>query len=478
MLACLRKPGRYYRTLAAETAYSEACTLPPRFRPGLAWWALHALYQAAWAVALPAALAWLWHRGTREPLYRKHWAERLGGVPRRSDRPLWMHAASLGEIRGISPLLRRLLEQEQRVVLSTLTPAGREAVRALFGPQCDRGTLCVVYAPLDLGLLVRRFVARVRPRCLLVVENDSWPGMLATASRMGLPVAMINAQYSQQSVQRDQRLGGYRSRMFQAYGLVLCKSPLQAERFVRAGSHRVEVAGETRFDLPLATAQVQAGEVLRARLAPQGPQAPLVVAFVSVVAGEDAVFIGAMQALLATAGARPIRFVYVPRSPHRFEESHRALRAAGLSVARRRECLDEALAWKAAQAPERAQAQVLLGDSLGEMYFYLALADVVVVGGSFMPQGAHNVIEPLSLHKPVIVGPHIWTIEFPGVEALQAEAMQQVADEQALRQQLQQWLAEPELARRLSSAGERFHAQHRGATERHLAWLREWMPPA
>jgi 3-deoxy-D-manno-octulosonic-acid transferase len=201
-----------------------------------------------------------------------------------------------------------------------------------------------------------------------------------------------------------------------------------------------------------------------------------VVCFASVVVGEDAVFVKAMQSLRQglddRSGARPL-FVYVPRSPQRFDESERLLTQAGLRVARRSEQLDAAFLPTASGPME--SIDVLLGDSLGEMYFYLALSQVVVVGGSFVDTGAHNVIEPLALKRPVMVGPSIWGIEYPGVEALAAGVLTQHADADALAKALFELLTSPADYEQARSGAEAFYAEHGGATDKHMTALLPWL---
>lgn len=493
------RPGgnRIVVTIASEPLQGRRRAKNPlqhRFEPGLVWWLVYHTYRAAWVLGLPAALAWLWRRGRREPAYRQHLGERLGAVPARQDRPVWVHTASLGELRGAAPLIRALCAAGFPVRLTTLTPAGRAAAGQLAGEEVCSARLDVAYAPLELGGCVDRFIARTGPRCAVMVENDSWPVLLVRARRAGLPLAMVNAQYSERSLQRDQKLWGFRHRLFAIYDLVLAKSERHAARFQAAGSAEVVVAGETRFDVPLPQAQVRAAAGLAARWGLEPGSRP-VFAVASAVQGEESLWLDALQALRERSrdSGRPAPlFVLVPRSPQRFDALAQALEARGWRFLRRSRCLDEHL-----QALPRPQGtpvardkvgdamdagadlgppELLLGDSLGEMFFYLALADVVAVGSSFLPAGSHNVIEPLALGKPVVVGPVTWTIEFPAVEALQAGVLHQEASPQALVERVLELLGGGSQAESARQAAAAFCQAHRGAAARHLAVLRRWMP--
>lgn len=454
--------------------------LPPqRFPSSWRLAGLLALYQLLWHLLLPVALLFLWKRGRREPLYRRFWGERFGNAHTSLKRPLWLHSASMGELRGAAPLVRALLAQDLPIMITTLTPAGRTAAHQLFADDMAQGRLQVAYLPMELGWAVRRFIRQVRPRAAIMTEIDTWPVLLATLHRQGVPLAMANAQYPKQSFERDrQRWWGFRAALFQAYELVLCKSATHAERFRQLGCERVVIAGETRFDLPVSPVQLAAANRLTQRwnLATHTPDGRAVVCFASVVVGEDTCFVSAVhqisQALVARSAPSPL-FIYVPRSPQRFDESEQLLRDAGLRVARRSTCLDAN--FQPGNDLNMDEVDVLLGDSLGEMYFYLALSQAVVVGGSFVDTGAHNVIEPLALRKPVMVGPSIWGIEYPGVEALAAGVLQQHDNPEALAQALLPLLTSPPAYSQAVAGAEAFFGEHGGATDKHMAALLPWL---
>jgi 3-deoxy-D-manno-octulosonic-acid transferase len=200
---------------------------------------------------------------------------------------------------------------------------------------------------------VRRFIRQVRPRAALMTEIDTWPVLLATIRRQGVPLGIANAQYPAKSLVRDRKWGGFRAGLFQAYQLVLCKSETHARRFRDVGCERVVIAGETRFDLPVSPQQIAAAQTLVDQWALAAGQRP-VVCIASAIVGEDEQFVQAfalVQAGLAQAGLfRPL-CVYVPRSPQRFDAVAQLMEAGGLRVARRSRMLDAALA-PTADAPD------------------------------------------------------------------------------------------------------------------------------
>jgi 3-deoxy-D-manno-octulosonic-acid transferase len=267
---------------------------------------------------------------------------------------------------------------------------------------------------------------------------------------------MCNAQYPSRSMARDAR-SGLRHRIMRGFAGAFVKSQLQADRFASVGVTNIAVTGELRFDQPVPPAHPAAAAALRARLA--GSRS--VVTFASVVEGEDGIYMDAVADLLAKD--EPPFIVYVPRKPERFDAVDTMLRARGFRTQRRSLLLDPALALTATPP----DCDVLLGDSMGEMYAYLALADRVVTGGGFIPKGAHNIIEPLALRKPVLVGPVIHTIEYPAMEAIAAGVCRKTDTPEALRAELAKGQAGDPTPQAIAD----FFAAHAGATAKTLAAL-------
>ncbi|MBA3909298.1 MAG: 3-deoxy-D-manno-octulosonic acid transferase [Rhodobacter sp.] len=417
-------------------------------------WLFLRLWSALWHVGLPAVLIYLWRRGRKDPLYTRHLAERFGRYRQRLTGAVWIHAVSLGEMRSAVPLVRALLDRGDKVVTTHFTPAGRREAERVFATEIAEGRMASVWVPFETSWAYRGFFRAFRPSAGLVMEIEIWPRMIFAAKAAGIPLFMCNAQYPTKSMARDKKFP-LRHDLMRGFAGALVKSDLQAERFASIGVERIEVTGELRFDQPIPAAQPAAAAALRARLAGGRP----VITIASAVEGEDGIYLDAIAAALKTS-ERPF-FVYVPRKPERFDEVSALIAARGLRAIRRSEVLDATLASQCGLGG----ADVLLGDSLGEMYFYIALADRVVTGGGFTPKGAHNIIEPLALKRPVIVGPNIHTIEYPATEAIAAEVCLQVKTPAALAEALTGWPGPtPEKI-------EAFFADHAGATSRTIAAL-------
>jgi 3-deoxy-D-manno-octulosonic-acid transferase len=360
-------------------------------------------------------------------------------------------------MRSAVPLIRALLDRGETVVTTHFTPAGRREAERALAPDIAAGRVRAVWVPFELGWCFRRFFRAFRPKYGLVMEIEVWPRMIMAARAGGVPLFMCNAQYPSKSFARDTTRTPVRAELMRGFAGALVKSDLQRDRFAAVGVANIAVTGELRFAQAIPPAQVAAARAARPRLA--GDRR--VIAFASVIAGEDDLFLDAIartRAAHAAQGLPPPFVVYVPRAPERFDETAGRLTTAGLSLLRRSAALGPDLALL-----RDAQTDLLLGDSLGEMYFYLALADLVVVGGGFMPKGSHNIIEPLVLGKPVIVGPETWTIEYPAEEAIAAGVCRRVAPGD-LAQALAPGAPQPS-----PEAIRRFLDDHAGAVEKTLA---------
>ncbi|WP_231704119.1 3-deoxy-D-manno-octulosonic acid transferase [Cochlodiniinecator piscidefendens] len=416
------------------------------------------LYKALWVVLFPVVMLYLLLRSRKDPTYRAHLQERFGLYPIPLKNAVWVHAVSLGEFRSAVPLIQALLAQGEHVVITNFTPAGRREAHKQFSTEIKQGQMSVVWVPFEFDICFRQFFKAFTPKYGLVMEIEYWPQMIASCHKHAVPLFICNGQYPTKSFERDQ--GKIRAELVTGFAGVMVKSERQADRFRSLGAKNIAITGELRFDQPIPPHLLEAADNLRPQLL-----ARPVVTLASVIAGEDVLYINAIKAARQqwqNAGKTPPLFIYVPRAPERFSETADLLQDAGLNIARRSDVLDKNLTLTEAWP----NIDVLLGDSMGEMYFYLSLAQQVIVGGGFHPKGAHNVIEPLAVQKPVLVGPHIWTIEYPAFEAIKAGVVRQLDDEKALIAAL----SPAELGVISGDIGE-FYTAHSGAAQRSLKAL-------
>lgn len=411
-------------------------------------------YKALWVLGLPFAVIYLVYRARRDPLYSQHIGERFGTYADPLPGSIWIHAVSLGELRSAVPIIRRLLDDGETIVTTHFTPAGRREAAKLFAPEIAAHQMRAVWVPFEFCWTFRRFFRAFTPKYGLVMEIEIWPEMIRSARSNNVRLFATNAQYPLKSFTRDLTKSKWRFDLHKGFSGAFVKSDLQRERFSKAGCPNIHVTGELRFDQPIPRSQVEKGVEAKARIARPS------LTLTSVVDGEDATFIAAIK-------ANPdMLFVYVPRAPERFDDTYDLLTNAGLSVARRSQMFDSDLTVKV--LPD---TDVILGDSMGEMYFYLALCDAAIIGGSFTEKGAHNISEPLALGKPVITGPHTWTIEFPIVEALAAGAAVQVQNGQELAALISRKSFPSE------DAAVAFFATQQGALDRTMSAIRSVTQP-
>lgn len=414
------------------------------------------LYSLAWWLALPLVLGRLWWRGRKEPGYRAHWAERLGfpNAAPSTRLTLWVHAVSVGETRAAEPLVEALLAAypDSRILLTHMTPTGRATGHALFGHHGER--VVQSYLPYDTGFMVGRFLRRFTPRVCILMETEVWPNLIAGCARTGVPVALVNARLSERSLRRGQKMGSLMSDAAQAITLVAAQTDADAARIRSLGAPQVEVTGSIKFDVVPPQAALEKGAWLRGQFS----ECPVFLC-ASTREGEETLILDAWL----RAGDKPIGalLAIVPRHPQRFDEVEKLIAARGLRV-QRRSRLEAGI----------GEAEVLLGDSMGEMFAYYAACDCAFIGGSLMPLGGQNLIEACALGKPVLVGEHTFNFAQATEEAVQDGAALRLPDADALVAAALRLLEDDAARAGMGAHALAFAGRHRGATLRTVELLR------
>ena len=361
-------------------------------------------------LGLPFYLWRLWRRGRSEPGYRLWLRERLGFYPGRRPMAgaLWLHAVSLGETRAALPLLEALRKArpDMRLLLTHGTATGRAAGRRLMHEVDGQ-----VWLPYDTPGAMRRFLQHFRPCVGVLMETELWPNLMREADRAGVPIVLANARLSERSAHRGTRLSALLHPAARRLSLVLAQTVDDARRLRAAGAPQVMVSGNLKFDVTPPMQLTALGLQWRQRLS-----RPVVLA-ASTREGEEGPLLATWAALPAP---RPL-LLLVPRHPQRFEEVLALVRMQALTVVCRS-------GWVDAPPPGAEQADVWLGDSMGEMPVYYACADVALLGGSFAPLGGQNLIEAAACGCPVVMGPHTFNFEQASKQALVARAALRVAD--------------------------------------------------
>jgi 3-deoxy-D-manno-octulosonic-acid transferase len=416
------------------------------------------IYSFMWWLALPLVLGRLWWRGRKEPGYRAHLGERLGfygpGLPPRMT--IMVHAVSVGETRAAEPLVEALLKAwpECRILLTHMTPTGRATGRSLFGKHGDR--VIQSYLPYDTGFMIKRFLRHFQPRVCILMETEVWPNLIARCAGAGVPVALVNARLSERSLRRGKQFGGLMMDAARAITLVAAQTGDDARRIASLGAPEVAVTGSIKFDVVPPQAALQTGAMLRERFT-----ARPVLLCASTREGEEALILDAYRKAQRPEGTL---LLLVPRHPQRFDEVARMVEERGLSLARR------------SSLPDRVEADVLLGDSMGEMFAYYAACDCAFIGGSLLPLGGQNLIEACALGKPVLVGQHTFNFLQATEEAVAAGGALRVADADELLRQGLDLLGDTARREKMGGQALAFANRHRGATARTVELLQRIIP--
>lgn len=417
------------------------------------------LYVAAQVVAqllLPVIAVRLLLRARHEPGHLRHLSHRLGLGPAGPAGAVWVYAASLGETRAASPLIRQMRARGLEVLLTHQSPAGLAEGWRLFP---DDPGVVHRYVPVDLFWALRLFLARARPRALVVLEIELWPAMLIETVRKGVPVVMANGNLLERAL-RPGWLRAHVSRLYRLFSAIFTREEAYRDRYLGIGVDpaRIHVVGELKYDQWIDPAHPPMGRALRARW----PGAERILMIASSVEAEEPILLPLVRSLLAADPG--LRLLWVPRSPQRFAAVAGQLQAAGIATARRSALGPD----MSGQMPD---VRALVGDSIGEMNAYYPMADLVFVGASLVDHGGHNIMEPMALGCPVVTGPSTYGIAFAAGPAARAGACESLPDAAALQARIAALLADPPALARMSDAARTFAAAKTGAAERTVSGL-------
>ena len=405
-----------------------------------------AAYSTLLRLATPLYLARLWWRGRHEPMYRHAWRERLGGFDGEPGTGrVWVHAVSLGETRAAAALIDALRRQRPglRLLLTHGTATGREAGEALL----RRGDL-QAWLPYDTPGAVRRFLRRHQPAVGVLMETEVWPNLLFAAAEAELPMVLANARLSEGSLKKGLRLKLLIGPAAGSFTRVLAQTEPDARRLRAAGASRALVMGNLKFDVSPNPKLIARGLQWRQPL-----NRPVVLA-TSTREGEEEPLMAAWARL---PQPRPL-LVLVPRHPQRFELIADIVPDFGLSFVRRSQ-------WGEQPPAEAGEADLWLGDSVGEMPLYYGMADVALLGGSFARFGGHNLIEAAACGCPLVMGPHTFNFAQAAELSLASRASVRAANIEQAVQMAVVLAADPSRNEWVQRAFD-FAAQHRGAAER------------
>ena len=404
-------------------------------------------YQILWQIAPPVIRYYLRRRAQKNPAYAEHWAERFGQPhPSPVTGGVWLHAVSVGETRAAQPLIAALRRRfpDALLLITQMTPTGRATAQALYpDAQCR-------YLPYDRRDWVAQFLREHRPLFGVVMETELWANLLNEAHRQKIPMFVANARLSEKSARGYRRIDTLIRPALQTLAGCLAQTEEDAARLRQLGAANVSVCGNSKYDIAPPEDKIELAAQWRRHL---GRRRVFVAASTREKDGTDE----AHEILRAWRqhGCADDLLVLVPRHPERFGAAAEYAQSLGLTVQKRSS--GEAVA---------PSTQVWVGDSMGEMFAYYALADAVFVGGSLVDTGCQNIIEPMSCGKPVLFGPSVYNFQAACTGALAFGAARQIASADELVQTVYRWWQNPEEAAALAQRAVQFVAQHKGASER------------
>lgn len=409
------------------------------------------LYTLALYFALPFVPLKLIWRGIKQPDYLKHWAERFGFYRLKPKAPvICVHCVSVGETNAAVPLVKALQTNypDHQVLITHGTPTGRETSTNLFGDQVLRA-----YLPYDLPFAVKRFLKHFNPSIVILMETEIWFNLINQCQLNSIPAVLINARLSEKSAKGYEKVNTLMTQGLQQLAVVSAQTKDDAQRFARFGIKPV-INGNLKFDVTADQAAINDGKALKKSVGDR-----LIFVAASTREGEEALLIETIKQL----NPAEVFCIVVPRHPQRFDTVADLLKAQQLSFVR-----------KSNLSPSASiNTNIMLGDTMGELSSYYAAADVAFVGGSLLPLGGQNMIEPCAVGTPVIIGPHTFNFALVSEQLVAAGAAVRVQDNAALTTLLNQLLQNTAKAKAQRDAmqqkGLAFVAQHKGATEKHLA---------
>lgn len=407
------------------------------------------LYSMLFYMALPVVTGRLYWRARKAPAYKQRIGERFAfNLANIKPHGIWIHAVSVGESIAAAPMINALLEAhpELPITITCMTPTGSERIKSMFG---DRVQHC--YMPYDAPCIAKRFLKKLQPKLAVIMETELWPNHIYYCHKMNIPVVLANARLSERSAKGYAKFSKVTRPMFESINWIAVQTQTEAKRFIELGAlaENVAVIGSIKFDINVEAELTKKANELRKKW--QSTARPTWIA-ASTHAGEDEIVLEAHRQLLAQHPNALL--ILVPRHPERFNEVYE-LTAKHFKAVRR-----------SAQTLVTQQTQVLVGDTMGELLFLYALADIAFVGGSLVDTGGHNVLEPVALHKPVICGPHLYNFQEITNQLADANALAIVNNSQELFLQLKRLFEDQALMEQMVQGGNRIMQHNQGALER------------
>lgn len=413
---------------------------------------MRAIYTAIYYFIIPFVLIRLLWRSRRMSNYRKRWHERFAHIkPFPDGKTIWIHAVSVGETLAAIPLVESLIKRyqnEYRFVITTTTPTGSDLVMQKLGNQVYH-----VYAPFDLPHCVNRFLKRARIHLCIIMETEMWPNLLTICQKQSIPIILANARLSEQSSKRYQLIHRLMKQMLSAYHTIAAQGVLDGERYLQLGLEpkKLVVTGNIKFDIDIPNDIIQQGKKIREQI---GLDRRVLIA-ASTHDGEESIIMNAFKKIQKEIPS--LFLILVPRHPDRTQKIEDLCRQHKLSFVTRTQ-----------SQPITATTDALLVDTIGELLMIYSAADIAFVGGSLVPVGGHNLIEPAALGLPILTGPHLHNFTQIAKLLQQAGAAQIVTDSSTIADAVIGLCSAKELREKIGKCAQETIYANRGALQKHL----------
>lgn len=422
---------------------------------------LKLFYTLLFTISLPIIILRLIWRGFRAPAYWHRWSERFGFASNITSNKsvIWIHAVSVGEVEATRPLVAALQAQfaEYQLLITTMTPTGSDRVTQLYSDQVAH-----CYLPYDLPFAINRFLNNINPSFGIIMETELWPNLLASCDKKNIPLVLANARMSEKSAQGYLRFKSLSANIVQSINLIAAQTEGDRQQFKRLGAdiNKVHAIGNLKYEIDLTTGLKEQADRMRDMWNKSRPV--LVVA--STHDGEEPLILNAARTI---RGHYPdLLLIIVPRHPERFDRVAALSQRSGFTTLRRSE-----------QKPCRSDIEVLVVDTMGELPLFYACSDVAFVGGSLVPVGGHNILEPAALGKTIITGPHVFNFKEITAQFMAADAAVMVDSTESLAEKVCELLAKPQQREQMGQAALNLIVRSQGASSRLVNLIKHHILP-
>lgn len=411
---------------------------------------LRIFYTVLFFISLPLILLRLIWRGFRAPAYWQRWPERFGFSPTLSHHHavIWIHAVSVGEVEATRPLVKALQQRfsNHHLLITTMTPTGSDRVKHLYGE-----TVSHCYLPYDLPFMIQRFLARIQPKFGIIMETELWPNLLLCCQKKAIPLVLANARMSEKSATGYLRLATFTKKVLTSLALIAAQSEQDRQQFKRLGADikTIHAIGNLKYEIALPVGIREEAQMMRDMW---GKERPVWVA-ASTHEGEEELILNASRTVRARFP--DLLVIIVPRHPERFDRVSALSQRSGFNTLRRSE-----------HRPCRSDIDVLVVDTMGELPLFYSCCDIAFVGGSLVPVGGHNILEPAALGKTIVTGPHVFNFSDITQQFISAQAAVMVDSTQTLADKVSELLANPQQRKDMGDAALTLIASSQGASSR------------